>query len=108
MKRTSPTGRRRGVTAAVAITTASALLLGACSGAGDDAESSTSPDSSPAPAGEIDPEAIIEAGISYALGGSFDPMLASGAVTQAANWSPSTARVDPGRVQWRAAPHGGA
>lgn len=98
MKRTSPTGRRRGVTAAVAITTASALLLGACSGGGDDAESSTSPDSSPAPAGEIDPEAIIEAGISYALGGSFDPMLASGAVTQAANWSPSTARVDPGRT----------
>lgn len=34
----------------------------------------------------IDPSAVIEAGISYSLSGSFDPMVASGAVTVAANW----------------------
>ncbi|WP_232331319.1 ABC transporter substrate-binding protein [Agromyces laixinhei] len=43
-------------------------------------------DDASAPAGEVDSSATIEAGISYSLGGSFDPMLASGAVTQAANW----------------------
>jgi peptide/nickel transport system substrate-binding protein len=55
-----------------------ALVLAACS-------SSATPETN-GPAGAVDPDAIIEAGISYALGGSFDPMLATGAVTLAANW----------------------
>ncbi|RLQ81214.1 ABC transporter substrate-binding protein [Mycetocola zhadangensis] len=37
-------------------------------------------------AAEVDPNGVIEAGISYALSGSFDPMIASGAVTVSANW----------------------
>lgn len=37
-------------------------------------------------AAEVDPAGIIEAGISYSLSGSFDPMIASGAVTVSANW----------------------
>lgn len=34
----------------------------------------------------INPDATIQAGISYGLSGTFDPLNASGAVTQAANW----------------------
>ncbi|MHA3683769.1 ABC transporter substrate-binding protein [Leucobacter sp. HY1910] len=77
------TSRRAGRFATVAAgTLAAALALTACSAAapakteGGDAAS----------AAEVDPNGIIEAGISYALSGSFDPMVASGAVTVAANW----------------------
>lgn len=65
---------------AVAGTVAAAVVLAGCGGA------ATPTDDSSAAAGEIDPDGIIEAGISYALSGSFDPMVASGAVTVAANW----------------------
>lgn len=68
---------RRAVALAGAVT--AALALAACSPGGTTAGEQP-------PAGEIDPTATIEAGISYSLGGSFDPMLASGAVTLAANW----------------------
>ncbi|MCR2185590.1 hypothetical protein NSX52_23820, partial [Salmonella enterica] len=54
------------------------LALAGCGGAAGTAES-------PA-ASDIDPDGIIEAGISYTLNGSFDPMVASGAVTVSANW----------------------
>ena len=67
------------VTAVAAGVIAASLAFSGCTGAG------TSPDKS-AGSGEIDPTATIEAGISYSLGGSFDPILASGAVTVAANW----------------------
>ncbi|GAA1797517.1 ABC transporter substrate-binding protein [Agromyces neolithicus] len=73
------TSRRRAKwAAALAGTVAVTVALSACTppSQNDDA----------APAGEVDPSATIEAGISYSLGGSFDPMLASGAVTLAANW----------------------
>ncbi len=80
--RKTSTGRRLG--ALVTGTTVVALALTACGGSSD-------PDNTDAPggtaaSGEIDESAIIEAGISYSLGGSFDPAFASGAVTQAANW----------------------
>ncbi|WP_338371982.1 hypothetical protein, partial [Enterococcus faecium] len=65
---------------AVAGTVAASVALAGC-GAGTTA----TPDESAA-ASEIDPDAIIEAGISYTLNGSFDPMVASGAVTVSANW----------------------
>ena len=61
---------------AIAGTAAVAMVLAGC-GAGAATDNGT---------GDIDPDAIIEAGISYALSGSFDPMIASGAVTVAANW----------------------
>lgn len=35
---------------------------------------------------EIDPDATIQVAIAYGLSGTFDPLNASGAVTQAANW----------------------
>lgn len=74
------TRTRAGRLAVVAAgTVATALVMAGCGSA------ATAPESTPA-AAEVDPDAIIEAGISYALSGSFDPMLASGAVTQAANW----------------------
>lgn len=73
-----------------------ALTLAACSGgasAGPDAAASgaagdpASAGAAVPPAdGDYDPEATIEAGISYSLSGGFDPMTASGAVTVAANW----------------------
>jgi len=76
-----PTGRTAGrLAAAVAGTVAAAVVLAGCAGG-----TATTP-SSNAAAGDIDPDGIIEAGISYALGGSFDPMIASGAVTVAADW----------------------
>jgi len=72
---------RRGRFAVVAAgIVATALVLAGCGSAG-----SASPDKTEA-AADVDPDGIIEAGISYALSGSFDPMIASGAVTVAANW----------------------
>ncbi|WP_265522260.1 ABC transporter substrate-binding protein [Oerskovia flava] len=73
--------RRRG-TALVAMAVVGVLGLTACSGgtAEDDTAQGTD-----AP-GEIDPDAVIEAGISYSLSGGFDPMITTGAVTVAANW----------------------
>ncbi len=83
MSRPHPTRvQRRRALAVVAGTAATALFLGAC--ASNTAGDAAAPDA-PA-AGEVNSDAIIEAGISYSLGGSFDPMLASGAVTVAANW----------------------
>ncbi|SFF18556.1 peptide/nickel transport system substrate-binding protein [Flavimobilis marinus] len=81
--RKTSTGRRLG--ALVAGTTVTALALTACGGSSDPDTSTTAPGGTAA-SGEVDPNAIIEAGISYSLGGSFDPALASGAVTLAANW----------------------
>lgn len=77
----STTRRRTGRLAVVAAgTVATALVLAACS-----AGSSTDSDDGGSDAA-VDSDAVIEAGISYSLGGSFDPILASGAVTLAANW----------------------
>lgn len=79
MKRT--TQRRAGrIAAAAAGTLAATLALTAC-GAGTD-----KPANGGADAASVDPNGIIEAGISYALSGSFDPKDATGAVTVAANW----------------------
>ncbi|MDN4480255.1 ABC transporter substrate-binding protein [Demequina muriae] len=81
---TIPTQRRVGrSTAVTAGFLAAALLLAGCAGATTD---DASDDASSANSSDIDPNAIIEAGISYTLNGSFDPMIASGAVTVAANW----------------------
>ncbi len=75
-----PVRRKVGrLAAAVAGTVAATVVLAGCGAA------ATSPEASE-PAGAIDQNATIEAGISYALSGSFDPMIASGAVTVAANW----------------------
>ncbi|MCR2678825.1 hypothetical protein NSP03_24280, partial [Salmonella enterica] len=56
---------------AVAGTVAASLALAGCGGG------AASTAESPA-ASDIDPDGIIEAGISYTLNGSFDPMVASG------------------------------
>ncbi|MFS0853531.1 ABC transporter substrate-binding protein [Microbacterium sp. 179-I 3D4 NHS] len=64
----------------IAGTVAASVALAGCGGG-----STAEPEESAA-AAEIDTDAIIEAGISYSLNGSFDPMIASGAVTVAANW----------------------
>jgi peptide/nickel transport system substrate-binding protein len=64
----------------IAGTVAASIALAGCGGG-----SAAAPEESTG-AADIDPDAIIEAGISYALSGSFDPMIASGAVTVAANW----------------------
>lgn len=77
---TAPFPRGLAIGAAVLVST---LLLGACGGTAPapagSATESVDPDS-------IDPEAIINAGISYPLGSGFDPMITTGAVTVAANW----------------------
>lgn len=73
MKRITPHGRKGRFGVFVAGALATALALAGCSAGG----TSTA---------KIDPNAIIQAGISYTLSGSFDPILASGAVTQAADW----------------------
>lgn len=81
----------------VAATAAATLALSACGGGSTTEETTgaaTGGADTQAPAGEVDPDAIIEAGISYSLGGSFDPMLASGAVTLAANWHTMEGLVD--------------
>jgi peptide/nickel transport system substrate-binding protein len=70
-------------TAATAVTLA--FVLAACSGS-DDASLNPNPSTETATSGDVDPAATIQAGMSYSLGGSFDPMLASGAITVAANW----------------------
>ena len=57
------------------------LAMAACSG-GDAGQAP----SSEVPAGQVDENAVIEAGISYPLSGGFDPMVTTGAVTVAANW----------------------
>ncbi len=76
--------RSAGIAAAVL---AGALALTACGGGGDAEGDGPTTDADGAPAaGEVDPDAIIEAGISYSLSGGFDPMTTSGAVTVAANW----------------------
>ena len=78
MNRT-PIRRRAGrVTVAVAGTVAAAVVLAGCTTGTSDATSE--------PSSKVDPAGVIEAGISYALSGSFDPMIASGAVTVSANW----------------------
>ncbi len=69
--------RRRGV-AAVAAGVVLALGLAACSG-GDAAQDD--PTEGTAAQGEIDQDAVIEAGISYSLSGGFDPMITTGAAT---------------------------
>lgn len=77
-----PTRRTAGrIAAVVAGTVAAAVVLAGC-GAG----AATTPNGTGSNAAEVDPDAIIEAGISYSLNGSFDPMIASGAVTVSANW----------------------
>lgn len=86
---TSQRQTRRWTTIVAGVASA-ALLLSACSGGSDDDTTSEDGDgeatsAAPPAAGEYDEDAIIEAGISYSLGGSFDPVLASGAVTVSAN-----------------------
>jgi len=76
---------------------ASAVLAGCAAGA------TPAPDDG-ASAGAVDPDAIIEAGISYTLNGSFDPMVASGAVTVSANWHVFEGLVDLDPVTQEAAP----
>ncbi|WP_066464128.1 ABC transporter substrate-binding protein [Sanguibacter suarezii] len=99
---TAPFHRGLAIGAAVL---ASSLLLGACGGSSPANEQSGSTGSAEAtdPA-DIDPDAIINAGISYPLGSGFDPMITTGAVTVAANWhtmegltelDPSTREVYP-------------
>jgi len=75
-----PARRAGRLAAAVAGVAAAAVVLAGCG-------ASSTPAPGPTGAtGDIDTDAVIEAGISYALSGSFDPMIASGAVTVAANW----------------------
>lgn len=85
MRTSSFTRPRRtvGLTAAVL---AGALALTACGGGDAEEPAGDATGSESTPAGDIDPDAIIEAGISYPLSGGFDPMTTSGAVTVAANW----------------------
>lgn len=93
------TRRRAGRFAmAVAGTVAASLALAGCGGG-----AASTPDESPA-ASEVDPDGIIEAGISYTLNGSFDPMVASGAVTVSANWHIFEGLVDLDPVTQEAAP----
>lgn len=80
MNRNITRGRGGRFAIAIAGTAAAAIALAGCGGA-------AAPDAGGAPAAsEIDPDGIIEAGISYSLNGSFHPMVACGAVTVAANW----------------------
>ena len=76
--------RRRGLTL-TALATAGVLTLAACTG-GDPVPAEPADDAAAVPAGEVNPDGIIEAGISYTLSGGFDPMITTGAVTVAANW----------------------
>jgi peptide/nickel transport system substrate-binding protein len=80
-----PTGVRRSIQLA-AIATTTTIALAACGGTGaSDADADADGSDAQAP-GAVNHDAIIEAGISYSLGGGFDPMITSGAVTVAANW----------------------
>jgi len=87
MRRSSfPRPRRAaGVAAAFVV---GALALTACGGgdAEEDAAADGATGAGEVATGDIDPDAVIEAGISYSLSGGFDPMTTSGAVTVAANW----------------------
>jgi peptide/nickel transport system substrate-binding protein len=76
----SPPRRRAVATAAAGLVVA--LGLAACSGGG----TAQSPAGEGTAQGEVDQDAVIEAGISYSLSGGFDPMTTTGAVTVAANW----------------------
>lgn len=82
IRHTSQRAQRRRALTVVAGSAAAAMLLAACAGqpAGGPTEGAGTD------ARAVNPDAIIEAGISYSLGGSFDPLVASGAVTVAANW----------------------
>mgnify|MGYP003583202426 CR=1 FL=1 len=80
MNRYTTRTRRGRLAVAAAGAVATALVLAGCGPA-----PSSTPEQASASA-EVDPDGVIEAGISYALSGSFDPMIASGAVTVAANW----------------------
>jgi peptide/nickel transport system substrate-binding protein len=72
------TRRRAGrITTVIAGAVAATLALAACG------TNTSNPSESKA---AVDPNGTIEAGISYSLSGSFDPMIASGAVTVSANW----------------------
>src|SRR5690349_12004572 len=93
------TRRRAGrFTTLVAGTVAASAVLAGCA-----AGATPAPDDG-ASAGAVDPDAIIEAGISYTLNGSFDPMVASGAVTVSANWHVFEGLVDLDPVTQEAAP----
>ncbi|MBN8424635.1 ABC transporter substrate-binding protein [Microbacterium esteraromaticum] len=92
--------RRRGTRFATALAGSIAVAV-ALSGCG---AAATDKNDSGANAGEIDPDAIIEAGISYSLNGSFDPMVASGAVTVSANWHIFEGLVDLDPVTQKPAP----
>lgn len=70
--------RRAAATAAGLVVT---LGLAACSGGTASNGTGTA-----AAQGDVDQDAVIEAGISYPLSGGFDPMTTTGAVTVAANW----------------------
>lgn len=78
MNRTHTRRRAGRLTTAVAGSIVAAVALAGCTAAASDPSTKSS--------AEVDPDGIIEAGISYALSGSFDPMIASGAVTVSANW----------------------
>jgi len=93
--------RRRGTrfAATLAGSVALALALSACGGA-----ATPNANGGDAGSGKVDPDAIIEAGISYSLNGSFDPMVASGAVTVAANWHIFEGLVDLDPVTQKPAP----
>ncbi|WP_447943340.1 ABC transporter substrate-binding protein [Microbacterium aurum] len=99
MNRYTTRTRRGRLTVVAAGTVAAALVLAGCGSSG----SSPAPTDSQA-AADVDPDAVIEAGISYSLSGSFDPILASGAVTQAANWHIFEGLVDLDPVTREAAP----
>lgn len=92
--------RRRGTRFAATLAGAVAVsvaLAGCSAGATPGADGA-------ADSGEIDKDAVIEAGISYSLNGSFDPMVASGAVTVSANWHIFEGLVDLDPVTQEAAP----
>lgn len=93
--------RRRGTrfAATLAGSVALALALSACGGA-----ATPNANGGDAGSGKVDPDAIIEAGISYSLNGSFDPMVASGAVTVAANWHIFEGLIDLDPVTQKPAP----
>ena len=79
--------RTRALLAGAVVT---ALALSACAGGSSETpDPSSDPSQStdaPVAEGDIDSEAIIEAGFSYSLGTGFDPMTTTGALTVASNW----------------------
>lgn len=82
----SPSGRKR-TSRLMALCLTAGLALAGCSAGTAAEEEAPEQDAAEEPAeAEVDPDAIIEAGISYTLGTGFDPMTTTGAVTVAANW----------------------